>query len=842
MVKVPKPPKPKLPKPKVSLGQHVKNETRKAVSSGLKKNFGVLGAAIAKKYIASPRSATVRANTNKGADKKIQKKKLNENAAPPDAITESAKQVTAAIEIVSSNATRNFAAATKQAEIMGEDVAKALNELSNILDKMLYQKKSTSGGSSSRPPTRSKPNTDDDEPPPPTIPTAIRAKPKSRARARARLARMKANRLPGVSKFRGLLGAASRIPGIGLLFNIGSQGYDAYGEYQKNGNVARAGAGFAGGLGGAIAGGAAGAALGSVVPGIGTLAGGLVGGTLGAMGGSAVGQTAGHSAYDMLASNSGKATIGGNDHIIHKMKYKADKIKFVAANVIEFKSRIEAPTAKTTQQPKKKSAGFFNDMADKLIGGRGGSGSLNNMGDAMTGGGGGGGGSDASGGGTGPAGSAGKSGGGGFSGSDTNVAKANKNKTGDYKEGTERLTHQGGRLEGINPKLMHTLKESTKDLPPGYHAEIISGHDSRATGTTNHPGGIATDIKIYDDQGRLVPHDRGGPGMAVYEKMHQSMVERGKALYPNEKFIWGGAWQSGAAGNGDPMHMQIVDPNVPGSSRTSGAYDSEKGVRKGHDFEPYMMKDEERNAYKQKVRDNIKAEAAGGARPGDSEGKGGADKTGDAAPVRVPITGGTVKGIPSESDIDAKDKAWMSGKANFGDIPPHYNDAVNKIGGDAPTSWNTGAWKGLRPVDNFDTQTGERRFEDRRDEPSPLHDDEYSRHTHETEAYARLSAGYGWNAPPMTKLGGDAGLPEVMLMEKQQWDKNLRQALEPPTKTPTDLPNPDSNDDNNKTEKKTSTHQDTNNSDLDHRPRQEAVQNQSYSDYMGTSNGMEDAY
>jgi hypothetical protein len=196
----------------------------------------------------------------------------------------------------------------------------------------------------------------------------------------------------------------------------------------------------------------------------------------------------------------------------------------------------------------------------------------------------------------------------------------------DYKEGTERLFHQAGNLGGINPKLTRLMKDSSRDLPEGYRAEIISGHDARSTGTTNHPNGLASDIKIYDAEGKLVPYNRGGPGMAVYEQFHQSIVERGKVLYPKEKFIWGGTWISAAAGHGDPMHMQIVDKNVPGSSTTSGAYDPDRGA-KGHQFEPYLMNDEQRSAYKQKIRERIAAEQAGG------DGKTPKDESPNAVPV-----------------------------------------------------------------------------------------------------------------------------------------------------------------------------------------------------------------
>jgi hypothetical protein len=166
------------------------------------------------------------------------------------------------------------------------------------------------------------------------------------------------------------------------------------------------------------------------------------------------------------------------------------------------------------------------------------------------------------------------------------------------KAGTVRMFHAGGNLSGVDKSLVTLSKEASKDLPPGYRAEMISGRDARSTGTTNHPNGIAMDIKIYDDKGNVIPHDRGGPGMKLYEQFHQSIVERGKVLYPDNKYIWGGTWVSAAAGNGDPMHNQRFVPGV--GSQSSGAYNDNKGA-KGHKFEPFLMDDKERSAYKADV-------------------------------------------------------------------------------------------------------------------------------------------------------------------------------------------------------------------------------------------------
>jgi len=184
--------------------------------------------------------------------------------------------------------------------------------------------------------------------------------------------------------------------------------------------------------------------------------------------------------------------------------------------------------------------------------------------------------------------------------------------------GEERLFHAGGKLSNgnniLHPKLIHVMKDASKDLPPGYRAEMISGADERKTGTKNHPGGLAMDVIIYDEKGKALPHDRNSPGWKVYEQLHRSANIRAQELYPKDKFIWGGAWSGPAAGPADPMHYQIVQPGV--GSQTSGAYNFETGLPKNFRFpnmrgqptEPMAMTAKEREEYDASVRERIKRE------------------------------------------------------------------------------------------------------------------------------------------------------------------------------------------------------------------------------------------
>ena len=177
-----------------------------------------------------------------------------------------------------------------------------------------------------------------------------------------------------------------------------------------------------------------------------------------------------------------------------------------------------------------------------------------------------------------------------------------------FKLGQERLFWQSGNVSGVDKSLVNVLKAASKDLPPGFRAEMISGNDPRSTGTVNHPNGIAVDMKIYDNKGELIPHDRNSPGWKYYEQLYRSSVIRGKELYPDEKFIWGGAWISHAAGRGDPMHFQIVRPGV--GSQTSGRYSFESGLDPSHPFarEGGQLSTEERKEYDKIVRERMAGE------------------------------------------------------------------------------------------------------------------------------------------------------------------------------------------------------------------------------------------
>jgi uncharacterized membrane protein YgcG len=179
-------------------------------------------------------------------------------------------------------------------------------------------------------------------------------------------------------------------------------------------------------------------------------------------------------------------------------------------------------------------------------------------------------------------------------------------------DGESKFSVLRGNPEGVNEKLVNVIKASSSDLPGDWAARMISGKDGRSTGTANHPNGLAMDVEIYNTKtGEVLTNQGFGPSFKMYEKLARSMNIRGKEMYPDERYIWGGTWISDAAGNGDAMHYQIVDESVPGSAKTSGAYSFENGVTDpNHPAYKAQMSAEERQSYDNFVKDKIKTAKA----------------------------------------------------------------------------------------------------------------------------------------------------------------------------------------------------------------------------------------
>ena len=181
---------------------------------------------------------------------------------------------------------------------------------------------------------------------------------------------------------------------------------------------------------------------------------------------------------------------------------------------------------------------------------------------------------------------------------------ASKNKSSD----PIKKSNPAANLKGVDSKLMEVMNAAKEDLPEGYTVEAISGKNSRSTGTKNHPSGLAMDVIIRDKNGKAIPHNKNSSGWKYYEMLYRSVHIRGQKMFPNDKFIWGGAWISSSAGRGDPMHYQIVKKGV--GSQTSGRYSFEEGLNKNHPFykEGGQLSPEEREQFDTIVRENIEKE------------------------------------------------------------------------------------------------------------------------------------------------------------------------------------------------------------------------------------------
>lgn len=739
-LKIPKTPKPKLPRPKKTLGQHIKSATKKAVSQSLTKNFGVLGSAISKRYIAPPPSASkVRANNGVKTpnDKDIKKKPIKTTSSSTDSIMESAKQVSAAVDVVAGNATRHFATASRQADIMGENVTGALNDLAGLLDKLLYQSRATStgggsgstgGGGGTSPPTV----TDPDDDSPSSLLTRVRTrgrnpnktKPRTRERfgkAKARLDRMKGVKAAPTSRF-GKFGKLGR--GLGPL-NVIMSGADAYSEYSQTGNLGRASAGFAGDLTGA----ALGALIGTFLfPGLGTIGGALVGMAFGSAG-AFVGKKAAQKGYDAVtAVSENKVTVGGDNKVIEKMTYRVmGKLTFKAKNSIEFKIKsamVSGGGAGNPTTKKKPYAGFFNGLADKMLGSSG-EGSLNSAASAMQGG----------------------PGGQGFfnnlankifglpgagrtgtntddpSGTPTGTPSISKSDaqaepTGSYDSRTARanfmqpgseygapgqnitsVTTEGGHKFQIHSASAEAFKRTIEDLEKaGAPIGSIGGYSPRPGGIagsgkmSQHAMGNAMDIGSQSARNVISPKTRewieSHPNEWRNILNRNGMISGGDWKNPDLGHIeWSGRkpWLDNQQTNKAEPQPAIKDFGLPKEGRTLSG------------METFGLKTQYSDDYN-KLPADVKAKVDAG----------------------QPITNEDVGKI----NPDSQQKLREAGVIKYADIPPE----LNKQFASRPTDRSWTGWEDFRRSKNI---------EDNRSDPNPLEDDEYSQATNENEAHNR---------------------------------------------------------------------------------------------------------
>ena len=232
---------------------------------------------------------------------------------------------------------------------------------------------------------------------------------------------------------------------------------------------------------------------------------------------------------------------------------------------------------------------------------------------------------------------------------------------------SNRFSVSSGDIVDVDPRLTNLVKMASNDLPEGYTVRAISGKDARSTGTKNHPNGLAMDVQIYNDKGELLKYDGNSADWKQYEKLYRSVYIRGKDLYPDQEFIWGGAWQGTASGNGDPMHYQIVNRDVQGASKSSGHYSFDNGLDPNHDFArntpQNQLTAEERAQYDEAIRSKVIAEKQTVSNP---------NITAEPLPATAPVTQPT-QVAPGGSDANPVDLR----KTDNTNVAPATDSATN---------------------------------------------------------------------------------------------------------------------------------------------------------------------
>lgn len=123
----------------------------------------------------------------------------------------------------------------------------------------------------------------------------------------------------------------------------------------------------------------------------------------------------------------------------------------------------------------------------------------------------------------------------------------------------------------MDPRILDIIKTAAETFP--LKAEAFSGVQDRTAGTTNHPGGWAIDIRLYDDKGKPLansPQDAARQGQKLsdsyrtYEAFAQTAKDIQMRKYPelNDQFRWGGYFVAGVQPL-DLMHFDI-NPQMKG--------------------------------------------------------------------------------------------------------------------------------------------------------------------------------------------------------------------------------------------------------------------------------------
>lgn len=115
------------------------------------------------------------------------------------------------------------------------------------------------------------------------------------------------------------------------------------------------------------------------------------------------------------------------------------------------------------------------------------------------------------------------------------------------------------RTGGVDPRLIDIIENAKTSLPEGYTAKIISG--LRPGDRRFHGQGLASDVAIYDPQGRKLGNYQNASTFREYEKLAQAARRYQMQKYPElaKAFRWGGYFggPAGKYGALDTMHFDL---------------------------------------------------------------------------------------------------------------------------------------------------------------------------------------------------------------------------------------------------------------------------------------------
>jgi hypothetical protein len=148
--------------------------------------------------------------------------------------------------------------------------------------------------------------------------------------------------------------------------------------------------------------------------------------------------------------------------------------------------------------------------------------------------------------------------------------------------GSNRFTVEGNaRVQGaqnVDPRLLKVLDEASADLPPGWKAVAFSGY--RPGDPRYHGRGMATDVALYDAEGRRLANYQDPRTFRAYERFAQSAKKIQSEKYPDMPFRWGGYFSGGPGRYGalDTMHFDTGNTSMGGGSWEGGLSQAQRAI------------------------------------------------------------------------------------------------------------------------------------------------------------------------------------------------------------------------------------------------------------------------